>query len=536
MSAVLTLNRPTAAATTSDGELREALAWESGQRPPEDKNTWAWLWEAIQGDFNDNRSTGQIAFDAAVSMIPVVDQICDVRDIIANCRAIAQSDEKADNRWKWVALVLTLIGLFPSVGSVVKGVLKIFFVFVRRYGMDRVVKAVDDGMTWVVTFLRKKEVQAHLRRLKVDEVFKWLADQVRSVRARVSAGSVLAAFDQGTGVLRGLLEKVTWMPGIGAQARQTIDMVQSVRRQADAKIGIALAPVQQVLDTILRRLEIEHLVHRAGILNTQNVHFRGTLPEAQAVSLMRRAEPLPAWLSPGRNRKFAPVDASRPEIRRMKAAAESKGWPSLTDKNIASFHRLRPDEVIGPAKLYRVISPSSGAMGDCWVSEEVFHALNKSADPKTAWRKHLAVWPDWNANGQFVVYDVPAAQKLKVWRGPASSQVKEDAPDLQAHLEGGWEQVIFKPTADNGAQWDAMRIYQRTGNSGQLKKVAMSGDEYRRLPASRQHAYVAVRERINDPRIKGPFDTKWGMTDFDVQLQDAKIGLPALPGQLTNVR
>jgi hypothetical protein len=38
----------------------------------------------------------------------------------------------------------------------------------------------------------------------------------------------------------------------------------------------------------------------------------------------------------------------------------------------------------------------------------------------------------------------------------------------------------------------------------------------------------------NDPRIKGPYDTGWGTTDFDPQLQKAKIGLPTLPGQLTN--
>ena len=70
----------------------------------------------------------------------------------------------------------------------------------------------------------------------------------------------------------------------------------------------------------------------------------------------------------------------------------------MADKNIESFHKLRADEIVGPAKLYRVVSPSSGAMGDCWVSEEVFHKITKASDPKTAWRKHLAVWPDWNAN------------------------------------------------------------------------------------------------------------------------------------------
>lgn len=533
MSAVLKESGPTAA-PADEADMRAALAWETGQNPPDDKSTWEWLWEAIQGDFNDNRSTGQVAFDAAISMIPVVDQICDVRDIIANCKSIAQSDEKEDNSWKWVALVLTLIGLFPSLGSLVKGVLKIFFVFVRRYGGDKVVKAVDDAMTWVITFLRKKEVQDYLRRLKVDEVFKWLAQQVRAVKGRLSAGNLLASFDKGIAVMKGLLDKVTWLPRIGARARQTIELVEGVRRKADQHIGKALKPVQDALDTIIRRLEMEHLMHRSGIVNVSNVHFRGTLPEAQAVSLMRKADPLPPWLTKGKPGKFAPLNPKEPSLAAMRKTAESKGWCSLTDGNVKSFHKLRADEIVGPAKLYRVISPSSGAMGDCWVSEEVFQRIASSADPKTAWRKNLAVWPDWNANGQFVVYEVPKGQSLKVWRGEASSQVKDAKLGLEAHLEGGWEQIVFKPTKENGAQWDTMRIFQRTGNSGSLKPAPITAAEYRALPPSRQHAYVALRDQVNDPRISGPFDTKWGTTDFDVQMQDAKIGLPMLPGQVTN--
>jgi hypothetical protein len=34
--------------------------------------------------------------------------------------------------------------------------------------------------------------------------------------------------------------------------------------------------------------------------------------------------------------------------------------------------------------------------------------------------------------------------------------------------------------------------------------------------------------------IQGPLTTSWGPSDFDAQLRDAKIGLPALPGQVTN--
>src|ERR1700712_4851773 len=79
---------------------------------------WQWLWETLQGDFNEEPTTGQIVTGAVISMIPIVDQIGDIRDLIANCRKI---NEDTEDTWAWVALALTLIGLFPVLGSLVKG-------------------------------------------------------------------------------------------------------------------------------------------------------------------------------------------------------------------------------------------------------------------------------------------------------------------------------------------------------------------------------------------------------------------------------
>ena len=159
------------------GALRDAAAWVKGETtvkvstakaaPPAGKsgtaapstgedddqsssNPFVWFWEAIEGDFNDNRNTKQIMVDAAISMIPLVDQVCDVRDLIANCRKIYKDPKDV---WAWVSLVLTLIGLFPTLGSLVKGVLKIFFGFVRRVGGKQVAQAIESGMTMVVAFL-----------------------------------------------------------------------------------------------------------------------------------------------------------------------------------------------------------------------------------------------------------------------------------------------------------------------------------------------------------------------------------------------
>lgn len=83
-----------------------------------------WLWGALQGDFNKNPTTGQVIVGGIVSMIPLVDQACDVRDIVANC--IALSDEQArEDSENWVALGMTCIGFVPEFGSAIKTVGKV---------------------------------------------------------------------------------------------------------------------------------------------------------------------------------------------------------------------------------------------------------------------------------------------------------------------------------------------------------------------------------------------------------------------------
>ena len=85
--------------------------------------------EFLQGDFNDDQTTAQMVTGTVISMIPFVDQICDVRDVVANCKKINQDSA---NKWHWVALALTLIGLFPTLGSLVKGCFKVLFAYGRK--------------------------------------------------------------------------------------------------------------------------------------------------------------------------------------------------------------------------------------------------------------------------------------------------------------------------------------------------------------------------------------------------------------------
>ncbi|MFC5462538.1 hypothetical protein [Massilia niabensis] len=527
-------------------QLRDALAWATDEEEAHalSTNPFVWFWEAIEGDFNENRSTSQILIDAGISMIPLVDQVCDLRDLIANCRKLSKDQT---DLWNWVALVLTLIGLFPALGSLVKGVLKIFFGFVWKYGADKISDAVDAAMSWTISFLRRRRVQEYLKAHKVDEILKWLATEIKGVRAKIKVSELTAAFDRTIKVVEVMSGKVQLVPVLGGKAKQALVEIKKIRLAADKHFARALKPVQDIVDTAILRLEREALQSRNGIVDVKNIHYRGALPEAAAVALMRKRKP--KWLT-------KKAGAVHPEIEPddvrfdVDAKASSKTasgkpkdrkdiFPALTDENIRSFHTLTAAAIKGPARLYRILAPNSRGMSDCWVSEEVFKKLQSAADPKSAWRQFLAVWPDWNVDGQFVIYDIKAGESLNVWRGTASSQTKSSLPGYQ--LEGGYEQIVFKVERTDPRN-DRMLYYKVGGGNNPRLGKPMTQSEVSSITATMNasqrkaffDSHLSVREKIAHPNISGPFETGWGYTEFDGAGMASKIGLPDLPGQITS--
>lgn len=82
----------------------------------------SWLWGMLKGDFNKDPSMSQIIVGGLISLIPVADQVCDIRDLIANF--ITLSDEKARTKDNYMALALTSVGIIPEVGSAIKTIVK----------------------------------------------------------------------------------------------------------------------------------------------------------------------------------------------------------------------------------------------------------------------------------------------------------------------------------------------------------------------------------------------------------------------------
>lgn len=97
----------------------------------EEGGVGSWILGAIGGEFTDDPTYAQIGVDFVLSIIPYVDQVADARDIVAHIWRLGFRGEYADPL-RWVALVFTLIGLVPEVGSVIKSLSKAVIRFARR--------------------------------------------------------------------------------------------------------------------------------------------------------------------------------------------------------------------------------------------------------------------------------------------------------------------------------------------------------------------------------------------------------------------
>lgn len=418
-------------------EFENALAWfrsapadriESGK-----KNLAAgaeWIWEVLQGDFNDNASTAQIVTGTVISMIPFVDQICDVRDMVANCRSIKH---EPDNTWRWVALVLTLIGFFPGLGSLFKGCFKVAFASMRKVGAasgaaPRIALHLDEAVAQLNRFLERPEIVKSLRALKWDNPYKILAANLRTLAAKVNTGALLRAFNEAQNAAESLLNLVKRWGGssLAARADELIAMISGVHRKADRKLAEAVKPVQDYLNQLARRLDIEaDMAHRA-YLDTVNPHGFKKLTEPEEVAAFRKAKP--GW-----------VDTTGKEVYRAlgKAPSAKPGWPNI--KAYDTFHTMNPVTIAPGTKIYRIVDPKSKDNSICWMTEAEFRKLKSKDD----WRRKFAVWANWNSNGEFIAYTVPPGSGLNVWEGVTASQRIEKTNYV---LEGGAIQLVVDPS------------------------------------------------------------------------------------------
>lgn len=449
-------------------ELENALSWFKAaparwtQSAKQDLSAAAeWIWVVLQGDFAEEQTTAQVVTGTVISMIPFVDQVCDVRDVVANCKKINQD---SSNRWAWFALVLTLIGLFPTLGSLVKGCFKVMFAYGRKAMFSAGKTALDADM-WKASkpfvekgigklndFLAQPEVRKTLKALKIDNPYKYLAEQLRKVSASLSVGKLTSAFDTAIGTLNKLLDLVKqWgTAAMQTQAGQLLHMVKKVRDQANKGLADVLAPVQNYLNRLAQRLDVEQRVTHRASTNVPNPHGSTRMQLDEEIAELRKAPP--EWVKIKKTGKYQ-AKKTPPSVPPGHFDISNDAQGPLKGAFKTFSEDLRHDMLPPGTVLYRVVDPKSADNSICWMTKTEFDKLHS----KPEWRDRFAVWKHWNSNGEYLTYIVPPGTGMPIWRGTTASQplkqknglveeiVKADGKGNAFWLDGGAEQIVVDP-------------------------------------------------------------------------------------------
>lgn len=489
------------------------------------KDKAVWVWEALQGDFNPNRSMGQIGLDMGVCLIPGVDTVMDIRDLIANIIAIARAPTSG---FAWFSLVLTIVGFIPELGSVAKGVVKLVLIKLRpllRHVDDltntsKVLKAVDqafdEALPDILAYLRDPRVQKFLTKSRIPDIVKEVARLIRVATGKVEPSNLKRLFTERANDLKDILDDVgNFLPDAAAgKIAQVKRGITTVQKSFTQHVDKYVAPVKAIMERIAKRLDDMYWVAW-----TQQVNRGWIAPVSEQGARRLIARHKPKWVKTSKDVKYKQYKVKTFKDSADYAEGMKRGAPSLGDDEIRSFARIAGRPVKARAlregeTLYRVVDPTSGTFSTSWMTEEIWKQINQADDPRALWRGGLAVLPEWNQNGQYIKYTYNKVRdgEVVVWEGPASAQFLKDPQHPEAgYLEGGLDQIRFRPLE----QIKGAKDKKDTFTDGAVRTPDM-------VEGGAMDAWY--RRKINDKRIEGPFQTGWGYKDFEDQHD--LIGLP----------
>lgn len=388
----------------------------------------AWVGDVAIGDFNENMSTGQIITNALVTAVPVVDQVADARDLVANAKYLIW-DRRYNELGVWVGVFACLIGLVPSLGSLAKGVIKIIWknageigrvlIYINRAlfrtGMQvngyRFVKELGDGLAGQVAGVARRFDE--FLNICAEKAARWGMPQtlasIEHVRGMAAGKFREVAVEIQSRIARGLIKYVTpvmrLIPGQKIIVRRSVQLVSY------------FGPFPRIRDDM----------HRIG----DTLEEGGTaMTSAQRRLMLEESDP--AVIA----RKFAAVDANMPAEWRGKWSPDT--WNSAGLRNFAGNAKVIP--VAPGTKLYRVAEGPGQANGSWW-------SFSPPPDTEVAWRTRDAVRTDWNSGAAYVEIAAPPPSHVVV--GAAGPKATASNPDL-IHAGGG--EQVFVPNFDYPAK------------------------------------------------------------------------------------
>ena len=300
----------------------------------------------------------------------------------------------------------------------------------------------ETGIGKLNQFLARPEVRKAMAALKWDNPFKELSRLMRGLAGKINTAALLEVMDEVIGALKKLLNLVQkWGSAtMGTKAGALLDTVMKVRKDANAKLGEVVKPVQDWLDQLAKRLDIEaENNYRAA---TKSVNGHTLTKPTLAAEIMHFEKAKPKWVDKVVKEAHPPAQKAPVKDGWLDLDPEVKpGERNPLKEAYATFEdgKINPVTILPGETLYRIVDPASKDNSICWMRKAEFDKLKS----KDEWRRKFAVWPSWNANGEFVTYTVPPGKGLNVWEGTVGTQSHEIQKTYK--LEGGATQIVLDP-------------------------------------------------------------------------------------------
>lgn len=160
----------------------------------EDENVWDYildsLWQAIAGDFSDESNLLGITLNVALGFVPVVGQICDVRDLIADIYNLIDDGPETS---EWVALGFTAIGFIPGLGDFLKHGDELSPLLKN---LDNIADGLGDAVNGIIKkgdeiFSAASKYVDDFNQFMDDKIFSKVADKIDDVVSEIPSGETI---------------------------------------------------------------------------------------------------------------------------------------------------------------------------------------------------------------------------------------------------------------------------------------------------------------------------------------------------------
>lgn len=401
-----------------------------------------WIGGALQGEFNDKATIGQIFIDAAISMFPVAGEVTAARDLVAVLLKMADDKKQASEVINWVKIILCLLPIIPIFGGILKGVGRLLIRVIKDASKVAEVAAA------ILAFLRKMgygNSVAFIQKLNFAQYQTKILAEFKNGLSRMKGGFTFINQKMG----KALPESVRiYVNSMGPK-------LDELGRLADKMIPSAVKELDQALNKV--RSEVIRQMNEAGakIGGTQTkVMTTEARLSSTASKVIASKGHTPAPLSHYDHKK------GWPDLRSFKK--EDEITKKITFPDIHSFSSkapIQPKLLKAGSKvpLFRVVEQvNPGKSGGYWAE--------KMSENGKAWRLDCAVKGAWSTNGAYVVLDhVPTVAEmrklgitvpddwdgLRVWRGKIAEQVDNENSLERGHkatnllLPGGDIQIFI---------------------------------------------------------------------------------------------